>query len=186
MTANTTKPKSTRWVWNVRAGSAKGANMFGKRNNVKYTAIDRNEDDVPDYKETVEFEPMKRKFCTPSCLWSAVFTGALIGIYYIPSVGLTFYQRWLLQVSGLRSFNLQLIARLLQKFPYPLTTVLVHMVVKFLLAALVRLCFIRKANKARVEVGWKEYVKAVAPTGLFSGIDIGFSNWGLELITVSL
>lgn len=60
------------------------------------------------------------------------------------------------------------------------------MVVKFLLAALVRLCFIRKANKARVDVGWKEYVKSVAPTGLFSGIDIGFSNWGLELITVSL
>lgn len=84
--------------------------MFGKRNNVRYTVIDRNEDDLLEHRETVDFEPMKRKFCTPSCLWSAVFTGALIGIYYIPSVGLTFYQRWLLQVSGVRSFNLQLIA----------------------------------------------------------------------------
>lgn len=60
------------------------------------------------------------------------------------------------------------------------------MIVKFLLAGLVRLCLIRKQNKQRVVLGWKEYVLAVAPTGVFSGIDIGFSNWGLELITVSL
>lgn len=73
-------------------------NMFGKKHSVKYTAIDKAED-ITNEEETVDFEPMKRKFCTPSCLWSAVFTGALIGTYYIPSVGLTFYQRWLLQVG---------------------------------------------------------------------------------------
>ncbi|XP_066154952.1 solute carrier family 35 member C2 [Euwallacea fornicatus] len=142
--------------------------MFGKRSNVKYTAIDKAEDGSHEL-ETVDFEPMKRKFCTPSCLWSAVFTGALIGTYYIPSVGLTFYQRWLFQ-----------------RFPYPLLTVVVHMLVKFLLAGLVRLCLQGKYNKQRITLGWKEYVLAVAPTGVFSGIDIGFSNWGLELITVSL
>lgn len=29
-------------------------------------------------------------------------------------------------------------------------------------------------------------LKFVAPTGIASGIDVGFSNWGLELVTVSL
>ncbi|KAL1517358.1 hypothetical protein ABEB36_001129 [Hypothenemus hampei] len=138
--------------------------MFQQRDNVKYTPLDLQ--DVPQAEqETVEFEPMKRTVCTSSCLWSTIFTGALIGTYYIPSVGLTFYQRWLLQ-----------------RFPFPLFTILVHMIVKFLLAALIRLCM----NRKRSNIGWKEYVIAIAPTGVFSGIDIGFSNWGLELITISL
>lgn len=82
------------------------ANMFEIRSNVKYTAINKAEEEddeagaIIEQEEYLDFEPkMKRKFCSPSCLWSAVFTGALIGTYYIPSVGLTFYQRWLLQVS---------------------------------------------------------------------------------------
>jgi hypothetical protein len=29
-------------------------------------------------------------------------------------------------------------------------------------------------------------VKKVLPTGFASGIDIGFSNWGLELVNISL
>lgn len=29
-------------------------------------------------------------------------------------------------------------------------------------------------------------LRSVAPTGLASGIDVGFSNWGLELVTISL
>lgn len=29
-------------------------------------------------------------------------------------------------------------------------------------------------------------MRNVAPTGLASGIDIGFSNWGLELVAISL
>lgn len=74
----------------------------------------------------------------------------------------------------------------LQEFHYPLTTVLVHMIIKFLLACLVRLIFSCKNRERRVLLDWKEYVISVAPTGVFSGIDIGFSNWGLELIKVSL
>ncbi|XP_060535144.1 solute carrier family 35 member C2 isoform X2 [Cylas formicarius] len=139
--------------------------MFKK--GVKYTAVDKS--DLPHEVETVEFEPMRRKICSPACLWSSLFTGVLIGTYYIPSVGLTFYQRWLLQ-----------------RFPFPLLTVLVHMFVKYLLASMIRFILIKRQNKQRTVIGWKEYVTAVAPTGLFSGIDIGFSNWGLELITVSL
>lgn len=161
------------------------SNMFGNRSNVKYTAIEKTED-TANIRETVDFEPMKRKFCTPSCLGSALFTGALIGTYYIPSVGLTFYQRWLSQVvyRVFRWKSAKFVG--FQRFPYPLLTVLVHMIVKFLLAALVRLFLSRKHVKVQTTISWKDYVLAVAPTGVFSGIDIGFSNWGLELITVSL
>ncbi|XP_018332587.1 solute carrier family 35 member C2 isoform X2 [Agrilus planipennis] len=41
-------------------------------------------------------------------------------------------------------------------------------------------------GRPRAHVSWRDHIVAVAPTGLFSGIDIGFSNWGLELVTVSL
>lgn len=60
------------------------------------------------------------------------------------------------------------------------------MTVKYILAMLIRIIIAKRQGKERVLVGWKEYVLAVAPTGVFSGIDISFSNWGLELVNVSL
>lgn len=60
------------------------------------------------------------------------------------------------------------------------------MIVKYLLACLVRAILIYKQQRSRILLGWREYVISVAPTGICSGIDIGFSNWGLELIKVSL
>lgn len=60
------------------------------------------------------------------------------------------------------------------------------MVVKYLLAIVGRAILRYRQRRAKIVLGWKEYVIAVAPTGIFSGIDIGFSNWGLELIKVSL
>ena len=60
------------------------------------------------------------------------------------------------------------------------------MVVKFLLATLIRTVIERKQGKQRILLEWKDYLMAVAPMGVFRGLDIGFSNWGLELIQVSL
>lgn len=60
------------------------------------------------------------------------------------------------------------------------------MIVKFLLAVAIRALLEKKQGKQRVLLNWKEYVMAVGPVGVFSGFDIGFSNWGLELIQVSL
>lgn len=61
------------------------------------------------------------------------------------------------------------------------------MIVKFLLACFVRMLLVLKnKERRRIALDWKEYVVTVAPTGVFSGVDIGFSNWGLELIKVSL
>ncbi|XP_057668235.1 solute carrier family 35 member C2 [Diorhabda carinulata] len=136
--------------------------LFKSDKKPKYRIVDNT-----DETEIVDVEPMKRKFCSPTCLWSYLFTGALIGIYYIPSIGLTFYQNWLY-----KSFKL------------PLITVTIHMVVKFILAAIIRFLFLKKKNENTCS--WKEYLLAMIPTGVFSGIDIGFSNWALELITISL
>lgn len=73
-----------------------------------------------------------------------------------------------------------------QSIRFPLTVVLVHLFVKYILATLLRVLCIYRQGRPRVMLNWKEYILAVSPTGIFSGIDIGFSNWGLELVTVSL
>lgn len=46
----------------------------------------------------------KRKILTPSCFWSSFKTIILIVIYFIPSISLTFYQRWLLKVYYYKNF----------------------------------------------------------------------------------
>lgn len=68
--------------------------MFTTDKKIKYTVVDNT-----DEQETVDLEPMKRKICSSICLRSTLFTGVLIGTYYIPSIGLTFYQNWLYKVS---------------------------------------------------------------------------------------
>lgn len=68
--------------------------IFGKSGKLKYTAVKN-----PDEPDTVDLEPMKQRCFTPACFWSSLFTSVLIGTYYIPSIGLTFYQRWFLQVK---------------------------------------------------------------------------------------
>lgn len=75
---------------------------------------------------------------------------------------------------------------LLQDFHFPLLVVLVHMIVKLILATIIKLILSCIYGRTKLNVGWKEYLTALIPTGLFSGIDIGFSNWGLELINITL
>ncbi|XP_022913966.1 solute carrier family 35 member C2 [Onthophagus taurus] len=137
--------------------------MVWIRKKQKYKAVDSIAD------EDVDIEMPKLPYFTPSCVRASLITGALIAIYFAPSIGLTFYQRWLLQ-----------------KFKFPLFTVLIHLVVKFLLAALWRSCASLKNDKPKLVVPLKDIFTSIAPPGFFSGIDIGFSNWGLELITISL
>lgn len=66
--------------------------MLGKRQKLKYEIVD-TEDET-----TADFEQKQRTFFTSTCIWSSLFTSVLIGTYYIPSICLTFYQRWLFQV----------------------------------------------------------------------------------------
>ncbi|XP_071446514.1 solute carrier family 35 member C2 [Hetaerina americana] len=107
--------------------------------------------------------------CHRGLLTVYIRTLSLIGVYYIFSIGLVFYQHWLLKF-----------------LPFPLSVAVCHMAVKFILAGICRMLWECYHQKDRVTVEWKNYILKVAPTGLASGLDIGISNWGLELVTVSL
>ncbi|XP_016966562.3 solute carrier family 35 member C2 [Drosophila biarmipes] len=99
----------------------------------------------------------------------AVGTLAIIFLYLTLSISLTFYQT---------DINRQM--------PFPLAIVTYHLVVKFLLAALARRIYRMRMGRSRVQLDWRVALRKMAPTGVASAIDIGFSNWGLALVPISL
>lgn len=98
-----------------------------------------------------------------------ISTGFIIFVMFIFSIGLTFYQRWFLQ-----------------QYRIPMATVSCHLVIKFLLSILFRRIFQCLTGKKRIVLSWSTNFAKLAPVGFAAGLDVGFSNWGLELITVSL
>lgn len=54
------------------------------------------------------------------------------------------------------------------------------------MSAIIRGVYRLVTGKSRVNINWKTSVEKVSPSGLASGLDIGFSNWGLALVTISL
>uniref|UniRef100_A0A2M3Z6L7 Putative solute carrier family 35 member c2 n=1 Tax=Anopheles braziliensis TaxID=58242 RepID=A0A2M3Z6L7_9DIPT len=98
-----------------------------------------------------------------------VMTLLLIACYFTLSIGLTFYQR-----------------NLLQHFKLPLFVVLYHLAVKLVLSAIVRSVLRCATKRPRILLDFRTSVRKILPTGLASGIDISFSNWGLELVQISL
>lgn len=96
-------------------------------------------------------------------------TLGLVFLYYCFSIGITFYQKWFIK-----------------DFHFPLTVVICHLVVKFMLSGLIRTLYQVYTGKQRVVLEWPTYFKQLAPTGIASALDIGLSNWSFEYITVSL
>lgn len=95
-------------------------------------------------------------------------TTGLILLYYSFSIGITFYQKWL--IKG---------------FHYPLIVVLTHLVMKYLLSALIR-TVMKSLSGCRISIPWSLSWKKLAVTGVASSLDISFSNWSFEFITISL
>lgn len=93
----------------------------------------------------------------------------LVLLYYFSSIGLTFYQKWLMR-----------------KLHYPLSIVITHLVVKFMMAAGCRIVWEHWTHCKRPVLAWQSYTVQLAPAGIASALDIGLSNWSLEFITVSL
>lgn len=100
---------------------------------------------------------------------TVIVTLFLIMCYFTLSIGLTFYQRLLLQ-----------------EFKFPLSVVVYHLCIKLVMSAVVRAIYRCVTKKPRIILDWRTSVRKILPTGLASGIDIGFSNWGLELVQISL
>ncbi|XP_054275905.1 solute carrier family 35 member C2 [Macrosteles quadrilineatus] len=115
-------------------------------------------------KDTMQFLSGKNTWC-----YTVVTTSVMLIVYFILSIGLTFYQRWLLQ-----------------KYHFPLSVVVCHLIIKFCCASIFRQIWQCVYERRRVSVDIKNHVFKIAPIGFASGLDIGFSNWGIEHITVSL
>ncbi|KAG0719790.1 Solute carrier family 35 member C2 [Chionoecetes opilio] len=71
-------------------------------------------------------------------------------------------------------------------FKFPLTVVIVHLFMKFVLAGLCRATYTLVTGLPRVVLGWDVYWRKVLPPGAAAGLDIGLSQWSLEFITVAL
>jgi len=70
-------------------------------------------------------------------------------------------------------------------FPYPLFVTCLHMWIQFALATFVRFTWpatFRPEGRPNVP----DYCKKAVPTAVSTAVDIGFSNWSLKLITLSL
>uniref|UniRef100_A0A0K0CX94 TPT domain-containing protein n=1 Tax=Angiostrongylus cantonensis TaxID=6313 RepID=A0A0K0CX94_ANGCA len=94
---------------------------------------------------------------------------ALIAVLYYPlSIGLTFYQKWLL-----KSYKL------------PLFVVCCHYMVKWFAAVSIRFVY-EVFRRKRIRLQMKEQIRWLAPIGICASLDIGLSNWALEYVTVSL
>lgn len=112
---------------------------------------------------------VKLSLCSVSFLALTVKTVALVVFYYIFSIGLTFYNK-----------------KVVKNFQLPLSFTMAHLVVKFMLAGLVRCVIDCRAKEPRVTLSWALYFKRIAPAGMTSALDIGLSNWSFEFITISL
>ncbi|KAM8946290.1 solute carrier family 35 member C2-like [Pelodytes ibericus] len=102
-------------------------------------------------------------------LWKFLITVGLVVTYYCFSIGITFYNKWLLK-----------------RFHLPLFMTLVHLLMIFFMSALCRAFMTFFSGRTRVTLPWIDYLKRVAPTALATALDIGLSNWSFLYITVSL
>nr|XP_039274335.1 solute carrier family 35 member C2-like isoform X2 [Styela clava] len=111
------------------------------------------------------------KTCGSNCLSffiTSIKTLLLISFYYVFSIGLTFYNRWLFK-----------------DFHYPLITTSTHFLTAFVLCGFSRL-IMSYCKRDVPTLSWDVYAKRVFLTGLASALDIGLSNWSFVFITVSL
>ncbi|XP_055689839.1 solute carrier family 35 member C2 [Lutzomyia longipalpis] len=99
---------------------------------------------------------------------TALLSLCLILMYFALSIGLTFYQR-----------------SLLQSIKFPLSVVLYHLLIKLFLSGVIRCVYKVITGRSRVMLNCRSHLK-IMPPGIASGLDIGFSNWGLELVNISL
>ncbi|KAF8763902.1 Solute carrier family 35 member C2 like protein [Argiope bruennichi] len=119
-----------------------------------------------------KYDPKMKKMdslCTVRLIFTFLKTIGLVCLYYCFSIGITFYQKWFIK-----------------DFHFPLTVVICHLVVKFVLSGILRCVYHVVTGRQRVVLDWPTYFKQLAPTGIASALDIGLSNWSFEFITISL
>ncbi|CAK7241455.1 MAG: hypothetical protein STHCBS139747_002917 [Sporothrix thermara] len=138
----------------------------------------------------------ERKEADKHVLWRLAYNGSLIGLWYLFSLSLSLYNKWMFGSN----------------FPFPLFTTSIHMLVQFLLSCLV-LYFVPSlrpgagASKGSNNDGDDDdddddinginggapaptmtrwfYLTRIGPCGAATGLDIGLGNASLKLITLT-
>ncbi|KAM7358370.1 solute carrier family 35 member C2 [Cochliomyia hominivorax] len=90
-------------------------------------------------------------------------------LYLLLSICLTFYQK-----------------AVIKELKFPLSIVSYHLILKLAMASCARGIYKAVVGKSRTQLDCRTSLRKMAPTGVASGIDIGFSNWALSLVSVSL
>ncbi|XP_074537532.1 solute carrier family 35 member C2-like [Halichoeres trimaculatus] len=107
--------------------------------------------------------------CPVQFICRGLRTIGLVLLYYAFSIGITFYNKWLMK-----------------DFHYPLFMTLVHLTIIFCMSTLTRHLMQCATGKPRIILSWRDYLRKVAPTAFATALDIGLSNWSFLFITISL
>ncbi|KAM6341161.1 solute carrier family 35 member C2 isoform 2-T2 [Alca torda] len=99
----------------------------------------------------------------------AALTAPLVLLYYGFSIGITFYNKWLMK-----------------SFPFPLLVTLLHLLLIFGLSAIARALARCRSGRPRAALSWGDCLRRAAPAALSTSLDIGLSNWSFLYVTVSL
>ncbi|KAM9650159.1 solute carrier family 35 member C2 isoform 4-T4 [Morphnus guianensis] len=104
-----------------------------------------------------------------AALGRAALAAPLVLLYYGFSIGITFYNKWLMK-----------------SFPFPLLVTLLHLLLIFGLSALARALARCRSGRPRAALSWADCLRRAAPAALSTSLDIGLSNWSFLYVTVSL
>ncbi|WVQ78542.1 hypothetical protein IAT38_000628 [Cryptococcus sp. DSM 104549] len=107
-------------------------------------------------------------------LWwkNVIITGIFVLSWYTFATLLSLYNKWMFSPEY-------------YGFSYPLFVTACHMVVQWVLAAVIRVVFAKRFRPAERPTR-KQYVTKILPTAASTGGDIGLSNLSLKTITLSL
>ncbi|KAM6194323.1 solute carrier family 35 member C2 isoform 2-T2 [Sarcoramphus papa] len=104
-----------------------------------------------------------------AALGRAALAAPLVLLYYGFSIGITFYNKWLMK-----------------SFPFPLLVTLLHLLLIFGLSALARALARCRSGRPPAALSWADCLRRAAPAALSTSLDIGLSNWSFLYVTVSL
>ncbi|KAF8840243.1 TPT-domain-containing protein [Paxillus ammoniavirescens] len=100
------------------------------------------------------------------------------------AINTCFILSWFLFATVLSVYNKWMFSPDHFAFPYPLFVTALHMLVQFLLAAILRFVFPRRFRPEKKPT-LRDYSIKAAPAAMATGLDIGLSNVSLKTITLS-
>ncbi|EOD48554.1 putative transporter C22E12.01 [Neofusicoccum parvum] len=139
----------------------------------------------------------EEKVATAALLQSSLINVCLIGLWYLFSISISIYNKWMFAKSDDKNQNLN--------FPFPLFTTCLHMIVQFTLASSV-LYFLPQFRPRHDSLSAHDgsspqrqdtvdpnrplmtkmfYLTRIGPCGAATGLDIGLGNMSLKFISLT-